>query len=230
MSRSTPPISGRSPRSALRPSSTSPSTGTAFDNFGTIEAKAYDAVAILGSAGADDVLLGRASDGTTTYTSAVTGIVRMGAGTDTVEWSQGTLVGSIEMGAGDNEQLEVIGRDLSTVYHLDGGAGIGDALTFSNVEYHGGSFATDDAFQNRIQGINLGQDWETIDFVNGTDFTLTGDLLYGDKLTLDETSILRAGNNVNAQLGLPGADFREPRHRRHDQRPLFADGYGNRRR
>lgn len=185
----------------------SPSTGTVFDNFGTIETKAYDAVAILGSAGADDVLLGRATDGSTTYTSAVTGIVRMGDGTDTVEWSQGTLVGSIEMGAGDNEKLEVIGRDLSTVYHLDGGAGIGDALTFSNVEYYGGSFATDDAFQNRIKGINLGQGWETIDFLNGTDFTLTGDLLYGDQLTLDETSILRAGNNVNATLGLPGADF-----------------------
>ncbi|MDX8530825.1 autotransporter outer membrane beta-barrel domain-containing protein [Mesorhizobium sp. VK25A] len=181
----------------------SPSTGTAFNNYGTIEAKAYNATAVLGSAGADTIKLGQVGD----FSSAVTGVVDAGAGTDTVEWSAGTLVGSIDMGAGDNEQLTVVGRDLSTVYHLDGGAGAGDTLNFSNIQYYGGSFAADDAFQNRVQGINLGQDWETINFTDNTDFTLTGDLLYGDTLNLDDTSVIHAGNNVNPRLGLAGSIF-----------------------
>ncbi len=181
----------------------SPSAGTAFNNFGTIEAAAYNATAVLGSAGADKIVLGGVGD----FSSAVTGIIDAGEGTDTVEWSAGTLVGSINMGAGDNEHLTVIGRDLSTVYHLDGGAGTGDTLNFVNIQYYGGSFARDDAFQNRVQGINLGQDWETINLRVGTDFTLTGDLLYGKSLILDNTSVLHVGNNVNARLGLPGSVY-----------------------
>ncbi|CAA0093466.1 Uncharacterised protein [Starkeya nomas] len=181
----------------------SPSAGTAFTNLGTIQARAYDAVAVLGSGGADSIVLGEGSGST----SAVTGIIQAGAGTDTVLWSAGTLVGSIEMGDGDNEQLAIVGRNLSTVYHLDGGTGIGDTLTFSDIQYYGGSFATDDAFQNRAKGINLGQGWETINLVDGTDFTLTGDLLYGNTLNVDDTSVIRAGNNVNARMGLPGSIY-----------------------
>ncbi|RJG40622.1 autotransporter outer membrane beta-barrel domain-containing protein [Mesorhizobium sp. DCY119] len=181
----------------------SPSAGTAFNNFGTIQAKAYNITAVLGSDGADTINLGQVAS----FSSNVTGVIDAGAGTDTVEWNAGTLVGSIDMGAGDNEQLTVVGRDLSTVYHLDGGAGAGDTLNFANIQYYGGSFASDDAFQNRVQGINLGQDWETINLRVGTDFTLTGDLLYGKSLILDNTSVLHVGNNVNARLGLPGSVY-----------------------
>lgn len=181
----------------------SPSTGTEFNNFGTIEAKAFDAVAVQGSAGSDRIRLGSVGG----LSSAVTGIVNAGDGTDDVLWNAGTLVGSIEMGAGDNEQLTIVGRNLSTIYHLDGGPGVGDTLTLSNIRYYGGSFATDDAFQSRVKGVNLGREWERINLSNGTDFTLTGDLLYGNTLDVDNTSVLRAGNNVNARLGLPGSTY-----------------------
>lgn len=182
----------------------SPSSGTAFRNFCTVKANAFDATAVLGSSGADTISLGRLAG----FSSAVTGIINAGAGTDSVLWNAGSLIGSIEMGAGNNEQLTIVGRDLSTVYHLDGGGGTGDTLNLANITYHGGSFAQDDAFGQRIKGINLGQDWETINMTDNTDFTLTGDLLYGNILYLDNFSVLHVGDNVNARLGLPGSVYR----------------------
>ncbi|HWT63152.1 MAG TPA: autotransporter outer membrane beta-barrel domain-containing protein [Ochrobactrum sp.] len=177
----------------------SPSSGTTFINAGTVTARGHDAVAIQGGAGDDSIFL---MDG-----SKTTGIVRGGDGTDTIEWVGGSLVGSIEMGAGDNEKLTIVGRDLSTVYHLDGGAGVGDTLTLADVNYFGGTLKSDDAFQQRAKGVNLGSDWEKINLVNGTKFTLTDNLLYGDRLVLDGTSTLYAGNNVRATLGHAGSSF-----------------------
>ncbi|WP_420962978.1 autotransporter outer membrane beta-barrel domain-containing protein [Brucella sp. IR073] len=177
----------------------SPSNGTTFISAGTITAKAHDAVAIQGGAGNDTIAL---MDG-----SQTTGIVRGGDGTDTIEWVGGRLVGSIEMGAGDNEKLTIVGRDLSTVYHLDGGAGSGDTLTLADVNYFGGTLDADDAFGKRVKGVNLGSDWENINLVSGTKFTLTDNLIYGNRLVLDGTSTLFAGNNVRATLGTAGSSF-----------------------
>lgn len=183
----------------------SPSNGTDFLNFGTITAADYRSLAVLGSNGDDNILLGRDSSGAV---SNVTGVVATRAGTDTVRWDAGTLVGSIEMGDGDNDRLTVVGRDLSTVYHLDGGAGAGDTLDLSSIVYHGGTFANDDAFGARMQGVNLGQDWENINLTDSSRFTLTGNVLHGDEMFVDKSSILYAGNNVNPLVGKPGGNLK----------------------
>lgn len=186
----------------------SPSNGTTFVNAGTITAKAHDALAVLGGSGADSIVLANTKDADGNLVSSnVTGVIAGGDGTDNIDWMGGTLVGSIEMGAGDNEKLSITGRDLSTVYHLDGGAGAGDTLNLANIEYFGGTLSEDDAFQQRVKGVNLGSDWETINLSDNTKFTLTSDLLYGDALNLDQTSTLYAGNNVNATLGHAGSVF-----------------------
>lgn len=184
----------------------SPSNGTDFLNFGTIAASDYQSLAILGSAGDDFIRLGR--DLTSGAESAVTGVVATGGGADEVLWDAGTLIGSIEMGDGDNDTLTVVGRDLSTVYHLDGGAGAGDTLNLASIVYHGGTFANDDAFGVRTQGVNLGQDWENINLTNNSRFTLTGNLLFGDEMFVDSSSVLFAGNNVNPLVGKPGGNLR----------------------
>lgn len=159
-------------------------SGTIFTNQGVITAVDPAHPAVLGSDGGNAISLAG---------GAVTGVVRAGGGTDTLAWTGGTLNGSIEMGAGNNDALTLSGVDLSSTYHLDGGAGSGDTLTLNDIPYRGGSFAVDDL----SRGVNLGSNWETINFRNGTNFTLTGNLsVGGSTVNIDATSQLNAGAGV----------------------------------
>jgi len=161
-------------------------TGTSFTNQGTISALDVTHTAILGSSGNDTINM---------VGGAIRGIVRTGDGTDQVVWTGGTLDGSIEMGAGDNDRLWITNVNLSTTYHVDGGAGAGDTLIFEGTVWRGGSFAADDL----ARGLNLGSAWETVALTNGTAFTLTGNLSAG-AVTIDATSTLFAGNGVNPTI------------------------------
>ncbi|MDM0070563.1 autotransporter outer membrane beta-barrel domain-containing protein [Variovorax sp. J31P207] len=159
-------------------------SGTTFTNQGTVYAIDVAHHAILGSAGNDTVNM---------RAGAVQGVVAMGAGADSVNWSGGSLNGSIEMGAGSNEALKVAGVDLSTTYHLDGGTGSNKTLTLEGIQHKGGTFAAD----NLTKGVNLGQNWGTINFHNGANFTLTDKLsLGGSTVNIDATSQVNAGAGV----------------------------------
>lgn len=167
-------------------------SGTTFLNTGTVAAAGPSQVAVLGSSGGDTVAM---------QGGAVTGVVSTGDGNDTVAWSSGSLNGSIDMGAGDDALL-LSGVDLSTTYHVDGGAGVDD-LTFAGIEARGGSFAADDL----TKGLNLKQDWETINLLQGTRFTLTDNLvLGGSTVNVDASSTLFAGNGVQPVIGTLGGD------------------------
>lgn len=157
--------------------------GTTFTNQGAISAVDIAHNAVAGSAGADTVNL---------VGGAVRGIVATMDGSDALNWSAGTLEGSLEMGAAD-DALVLSGVELATTYHVDGGAGA-DRLTLSGIVHRGGSFAADDLGK----GVNLGQAWETIDFIGGTGFTLTDDLvLSASTVNIDAGSTLFAGGGVN---------------------------------
>lgn len=164
-------------------------SGTTFTNAGTITAADVAQTAVLGSAGADTVNLAG---------GALTGVVATGNGSDTLQWTAGSVNGSLKMG-GDDDLLTLSGVDLTTTYHVDGGTGT-DTLTLAGIQHRGGSFAADDL----AKGINLGQDWETINLSAGTGFTLTDKLtLAGSTLNIDANSTLFAGNGVQPIIGTP---------------------------
>lgn len=158
--------------------------GTTFTNLGTLQALDVTRPAVLGSAGLDTVNLAGGS---------VTGVIAAGDGSDTVNWTAGQLAGSIEMGAADDALL-LQGVDLSSVYRVDGGGGTQDRLMLAGIQYRGGSFGADDL----AKGVNLGQDWETIDLLDGTAFTLTDDVvLSASTVNLYPGSTLLAGAGVH---------------------------------
>ncbi|MBB3228106.1 autotransporter family porin [Luteibacter sp. Sphag1AF] len=160
-------------------------TGTTFTNTGTIQSSSPTAVAVMGSAGNDVLAL---------TGGAVRGDIATGAGTDQFSWTAGTLNGSLTMGSGAGNSALVAGVDLGQTYHLTAGTGGGNALTLQNIVARGGSFAADDLGK----GTNLGSGWNTINFSNGTNFTLTDNLqLANSDVVIDRTSTLRVGNGVN---------------------------------
>ena len=74
------------------------------------------------------------------------------------------------------------------------GAGTNDVLTLSGITYRGGSFAADDL----TKGVNLREDWETVNLGNGTGFTLTDNLvLSASTVNIDTSSTLFAGAGVH---------------------------------
>lgn len=176
-------------------------TVTNSDTGGTISAADYETLAIAGGSGNDTFLM----EGT------VLGVVDTGAGNDTVTWDEGSITGSISLGEGGTESLTANGVELDTLYRLDGGteeAGEtkNKSLYLQNITYHGGTFETDDAYQDRVKGVNL-TNWDHIYLEDNTAFTLTGNLDYTTSLTLDSTSTLYAGNGVNATIGETGSTF-----------------------
>lgn len=162
--------------------------GTTFINRGAVSAADVTALAVRGGAGNDTINMA---------TGSVRGVVNTAGGTNTVNWTGGNLNGSIEMGSGGSNALLVQGVDLSTTYHLDGGAGAGDSLTFDGIQHRGGSLAADDL----SKGVNLGHAWETINLRNGTTFGLTsGLILGGSTLNIDASSRLNAGGGVLPEI------------------------------
>ncbi|HEY4146470.1 autotransporter outer membrane beta-barrel domain-containing protein [Pinirhizobacter sp.] len=166
-------------------------TGTSFTNTGTITARDHTGIAVAGSAGNDSVTLGG---------GALRGEVATGPGADSFTWTGGSLEGGLTMGAGPGNTALVQGVDLADTYHLLSGSGSGNALTLSNIQSRGGSFASD----NLAQGVNFGGGWNTIDFHDGTAFTLTAGLkLAGSDVDIDGSSTLFAGDNVHPVVSSP---------------------------
>jgi autotransporter family porin len=166
-------------------------SGTSFTNSGTISARDHTGVAIAGSAGNDTVSLDAGT---------LRGEVATGAGKDSFSWTGGSLEGGLTMGAGPGNAALVQGVDLASTYHLLSGSGSGNALTLSSIQARGGSFASD----NLAQGVNFGSGWNTINFHEGTGFTLTAGLkLAGSDVDIDSTSTLFAGDNVHPLISSP---------------------------
>ena len=137
-----------------------------------------------------------------TNTGMVNGNIYGGGSNSIVNWTGGTLNGSIEM-SGANNAVNVTGvpaANLSQVYHLQGDVNnSGQVLTYSDIQYKGGTFASD----NLSMGINL-LNWDTINFTNNTQWTLTSGLTLKDAtVNIDATSTLYAGNGVMPVISAP---------------------------
>lgn len=162
-----------------------PAQSATLENRGTVTASSATATAIAGSSGNDGILLSSGS---------VIGDVNTGAGDDLVMWNGGTLNGSLTLGAGNNNRAEITGVDLSQTRHITSDTGTDNQLSFSAVTARGGSFAADDL----SRGVNLGNGWNVINFTNGTQWELTGNLqLAHSNVNIDSSSVLLAGNSVN---------------------------------
>ncbi|MFS7244621.1 autotransporter outer membrane beta-barrel domain-containing protein [Rahnella inusitata] len=159
-----------------------------FENRGIITPSSASAVAVSGSAGNDDVLL---------TSGNVFGDINTGAGDDTITWNGGTLDGSLSLGAGNANRAYINDVDLSQTRHITSGIGEDNQVSFSQIVSRGGTFDTDDL----TRGVNLGNGWNVINFVNGTQWELTGDLkLAHSNVNIDSTSTLFAGNGVNPTI------------------------------
>lgn len=169
--------------------------GTIFENQGVISAADVTAIAVQGSAQADQIYL---SAGT------IRGDVHSGDGDDYILFSAGAILdGSITTGSGAST-VDVDAADLSLTRHItavSGGSGQ-SIVHLRGVNHYGGSFAADDLGL----GVNLGTGWNNITLDQGTQFTLT------DNLTVDTVSqaasvvvgsgsTLYAGNAVNPVIG-----------------------------
>jgi autotransporter family porin len=169
--------------------------GTRFTNTGTLSASSPAAVAVRGSAGNDIVTL---ADG------ALRGDIATGGGSDQFDWTAGTLDGGLTMGNGANNVATLQNVDTTTAYHLLAGTGGGNALNFDGTQARGGSFAMDDPGK----GINLGTGWNTINFSNGTSFTLTDNVrLANSDVNIDASSTLFAGDNVHPVISGASAGY-----------------------
>lgn len=163
-------------------------TTAQFENRGTITPSSASAVAVLGSGGNDNVLL---------TSGNVVGEINTGAGDDTLTWNGGTLDGSLSLGAGNANRAYINKVNLAQTRHITSESGTDNQLSFSQIVSRGGSFATDDL----SRGVNLGSGWSVINFVNGTQWELTGDLkMAHSSVNIDSTSTLFAGNGVNATI------------------------------
>jgi len=159
-----------------------------FENRGIITPSSASAVAVSGSAGNDDVLL---------TSGNVFGDFNTGAGDDTITWNGGTLDGSLSLGAGNANRAYINNVDLSQTRHITSGIGEDNQVSFSQIVSRGGTFDTDDL----TRGVNLGNGWNVINFVDGTQWELTGDLkLAHSNVNIDSTSTLFAGNGVNPTI------------------------------
>jgi autotransporter family porin len=132
-------------------------------------------------------------NGTNSFTvtgGSIGGNVQSGTGTDTFTWDGGgTIGGSVTLGEGnDSANLRNLTDAIIDTAVIDGEAGT-DTLTFSGTT---ASWAAQ--FQN----------WENADLTNNTALTATEDIVLGDAgtlqgaMTIDGSSRLLAGNNVNA--------------------------------
>lgn len=159
-----------------------------FENRGTITPSSASAVAVSGSAGNDNILL---------TSGDVFGDVSTGAGDDTLTWNGGTLNGSLSLGAGNANRAYITHVDLSQTRHITSGIGEDNEVSFSQIVSRGGTFDADDL----SRGVNLGNGWNVINFVDGTQWELTGDLkLAHSNVNIDSTSTLFAGNGVNPKI------------------------------
>src|SRR5471030_1101862 len=163
-------------------------TTARFENQGTITPSSASGVAVAGSGDNDNILL---------TSGSVFGDINTGDGDDTITWNGGTLDGSLTLGAGNLNRAYINGVDLSQTRHITSGIGTDNEVTFTHIVSRGGSFDTDDL----SRGVNLGNGWNVINFVDNTQWELTGDLkLAHSNVNIDSTSTLFAGNEVNPTL------------------------------
>lgn len=162
--------------------------GVQFENRGTLTASSAAAAALMGSAGDDTLLL---------TSGSIVGDVNGGAGNDDLTWNGGSLDGSLSLGAGDANRARINGADLSLTRHITSETGADNQLSFSQVTARGGSFDKDDL----TRGVNLGNSWNVINFVDGTQWELTDNLqLAHSDVNIDSTSTLLAGNGIHATI------------------------------
>lgn len=163
-------------------------TTARFENQGTITPSSASGVAVAGSGGNDNILL---------TSGSVLGDINTGDGDDTITWNGGTLDGSLTLGAGNLNRAYINGVDLSQTRHITSGIGTDNEVTFTKIVSRGGSFDTDD----QTRGVNLGNGWNVINFVDNTQWELTGDLkLAHSNVNIDSTSTLFAGNGINPTI------------------------------
>ena len=163
-------------------------TTARFENQGTITPSSASGVAVAGSGDNDNILL---------TSGSVLGDINTGDGDDTITWNGGTLDGSLTLGAGNLNRAYINGVDLSQTRHITSGIGTDNEVTFTKIVSRGGSFDTDDL----TRGVNLGNGWNVINFVDNTQWELTGDLkLAHSNVNIDSTSTLFAGNGVNPTI------------------------------
>ncbi|MCU5778601.1 hypothetical protein N5923_13990 [Erwiniaceae bacterium BAC15a-03b] len=145
------------------------------DNYGTIAAADPGLPAIVTGEGSDTVSL---LDGD------VVGDINTGDGDDTVQWTGGNLNGSLTLGAGERNLSQIQGVNLDTTRHITseaGEEGSDNILILESLDGRGGSFTADDL----TKGVNLGDGWNTIYFVN-SQWTLTDDLTTaGSEVNID---------------------------------------------
>ncbi|MCT4704572.1 autotransporter outer membrane beta-barrel domain-containing protein [Enterobacteriaceae bacterium H16N7] len=159
-----------------------------FENQGTVTPSSADATAVLGSSGDDDILL---------TSGAIFGDINAGSGNDTLTWNGGTLNGSLSLGQGETNRAYINNVDLDTTRHITSGIGTDNQVNFSQIVSRGGSFDVDDP----SRGVNLGNGWNVINFLDGTQWELTGDLkLAHSNVNIDSTSTLFAGNGVRPTI------------------------------
>lgn len=143
------------------------------------------------------VYLGDYKNTVNLYGGSVTGGIYTGNASSTVNWSGGSLNGIIKMGSGGGNILNVNGvsaMDMKGVVGLFAGRGPGNILNLSGVTYRGGTFG----FENVGNGANLGIGWDNINLLNGTRWTLTGNLMMGyPVVNIDGSSTLYIGSGVN---------------------------------
>lgn len=119
-----------------------------------------------------------------------------GTGVDTLRWSGGNIVGAIDLAAGNDVATltNLTAANLTGTTLVSGGLGT-DQLTLSNTT---------------VSVAGLFQQWETIALTNGTQLTLTGNLVLGDggsatgAVTIDGTSTLLANGAVSILPFTPG--------------------------
>lgn len=166
-----------------------------FENRGTVAAASATSTAIASGNGNDTILLS---------SGAVVGDVNTGGGDDLVTWNGGSLNGSLSLGAGNANRALISSVDLAQTRHITSQTGTDNQLTFSGITARGGSFAMDDL----SRGVNLGDGWNVINFTQGTQWELTGNLqLANSNVNIDDSSLLLAGNSVNPVIsgGEPGS-------------------------
>ncbi|MHC5306499.1 autotransporter outer membrane beta-barrel domain-containing protein [Bartonella sp. LJL80] len=158
------------------------SKGITFINSGSILANSSNTLAIQGSDLGDTYLFTNAD-------MHVRGLLQAGDGRDQLTWSGGSWDGGFDLGGGDGDQALITGAlDTTKFSHALAGSGKNNTLTIANTQMRGGSFSADDI----SRGTNIGNNWRTIRFQSGTEFTLVDDMVGTNGLNVD----LQAGSTL----------------------------------
>jgi autotransporter family porin len=155
-----------------------------------------DTFTLSGGTIGGNVNLGNGTDSFVVSGGSIGAGITGGTGVDTLTWSGGVIAGAIDLAANnDNATLSNLSAtNIAGTTLVSGGLGT-DQLTLSN---------------SVVSVAGLLQNWETVALTNGTQLTLTGNLVLGDSgsgtgaLSIDGSSALFATGAVAIQAFTPG--------------------------